>query len=166
TLSTVLWTAPASGSSTADRPPSVDQTTASPRTKAYQVTAWWMHGGEELTTRFTTLATEFGAFLTNGDGEVEESAVKPYCDRINTLAADTTAYFRIPETQAQSEWQQYLTHLTQSGHDCDTAVHGHDGDHLVSSLQQLATAATHIKDATQRITDLGTAGGLDKLPGK
>ncbi|MFD8088137.1 M48 family metalloprotease [Kitasatospora sp. NPDC059722] len=160
-VSSVLWSAPSQGDSSADRtPPSVDQAPPAPRTRAFQVVAWWTHGGEELSRRYMAVTRDFGALLENGHGAVEGSAVRPHCERIRTVATDAAAYFRVPEPQAQLHWQEFVAHLTKSGQDCDGAVRDNDGDLLMSALKEAATAGEHANQVGRRIIAVGKEGGL------
>lgn len=151
---------PTAETSTLPQSPIVaDDAPPSAQTRAYQVSAWFSHGGGDLLTRFTTVATRYVDLLDKGKGEVDGSQVHPFCVDFDRLAADADAYFQVPDPQAQSLWRKFIAQNRTIGQDCDKAVDRSDGDLLVKSAKdadQTAVTGNAVGVRILEVTNVGT----------
>lgn len=137
----------------------VANTPVSAQTRAFQLGAWYGHGGSGLMERFITTSGDFVALLEQGKGTVDDSSVHRLCADFDQIAADADAYFHVPDPQAQSLWQTLITEVRTVGQDCDNSVAQSDGDLLVRTDNELVPAAVTANAVQTRILAAMRAGG-------
>jgi hypothetical protein len=102
----------------------VDGVTTSPRMRAIQTIYWEHLGGGELMQRFFDDTDRIAKALSDGPGgpQADVSRVRPACADLNRFARDASAFFRVPDPQAQQLWQTLITQAGKSGADCVQAL--------------------------------------------
>ncbi|MBT2383087.1 M48 family metallopeptidase [Streptomyces sp. ISL-11] len=141
-----------------DRPPMTAPTSA--RTRGVQVLAWHSYGGGELINRFLDSSKSFTELLVKGNGRIDESRVRPYCTAFGRIARDAEEFFRVPDPQAQSHWQKFVTRLESAGRTCEQATRQSNGDLLMVSVKDLVQATAAADSASARMDTVRREGDL------
>ncbi|PPJ14447.1 hypothetical protein C5E51_02950 [Nocardia nova] len=144
-------------------------------TRARQLDAWIMRGGEALVTRLHGYESDFESAITFPDSDtmtVETKLLRPACGELVQIADDADRYFRVPDPPAQTLWQAFLTQARTAGNDCLQALdaidaqygpdlgerQGDPNDPLAQSLRELDHASDTAMAALTKMTQDVQAG--------
>ncbi|GAA2923319.1 hypothetical protein GCM10010446_04360 [Streptomyces enissocaesilis] len=121
--------------------PAQDQTpaTPSPKTRALQVYAWEVYGGNRLEQRFITINRELEPLIQNPHA-TDESRTRAQCAQFRRFAHDAARYFPVPDPRAQTFWRRTQTYATRGAANCDRALDRASGRLLATALNEFTDA--------------------------
>lgn len=148
---------PARVQQTAQQVLATADTQMSAETKAMQVDAWSDYGGDWL---MQHVATDWDHYVKVVHDAVNSGHTswpylrrqfRPICADFSRLSRIATGYFRVPDPQAQTFWQQVTMQTWKGGQDCEQALHQRNLDLFTASFHELNAAAVNSKSTSARI---------------
>ncbi|GHF42020.1 hypothetical protein GCM10010218_23890 [Streptomyces mashuensis] len=130
----------------------------SPLVRRIQVLAWYGHGGQDLLDRSAKVSLAYVRLLKDAGGEIDNDRVRPHCTALSGVARDSAAFFRVPDAQAQEQWEKYIAQLAAAGRLCKESTDRSDGDLLVQSVDSTVRAAGFLLRATARVKEVARVG--------
>jgi Zn-dependent protease with chaperone function len=138
---------------------------ASAQVRGLQAQMWFSHGGAAL---IKHLALDVGGLtdlLVRSRGNVSTSGVAPFCRDLATVAGEAGDYFRIPDPQAQEQWQTLIALTRLAGQDCQGAVNRSDGALLLGAVSAAQKALAADSKVIARLTVVSRQAGLSGVRG-
>nr|WP_225953299.1 M48 family metalloprotease [Kibdelosporangium phytohabitans] len=124
-------------------------------TRAVEVAAWRNSGGVALMTRFTTDINKLDAALKeavrNGGRTIDDELIRPACADIDQLTREASRFLPVPEPQAQSLWQTFVTQASTASQDCLRSIEQRNGNAVLTAIGGLSQAAATLTTAVLRI---------------
>ncbi|GAA2775768.1 M48 family metallopeptidase [Saccharopolyspora taberi] len=147
-----------SGVGVADRP-------VPDRSRALQVQAWLLRGGDDLMDQFfhdrRELFDDVQRQVDSGRSAITEMRhLRPLCVSISGLPEAANHYFRVPDQQVQAVWETFVTQARDGGRGCLDGLDQQNADLFNSSMQVLATAQETSDFVDTWIDAIATTGGL------
>jgi Zn-dependent protease with chaperone function len=126
----------------------------SPESKAYQLSAWWHYGGDDLAERMGTTLIELGSVL-NVD-EIEEFSwghIEEVCIDLQATTEDAQQYFTIPDEEAQQDWATILGLWEAASSDCYKGAVQKDLDLIIEASGKFSESIPLLERTESRFSE-------------
>ena len=124
-------------------------------TRAMQVHAWYRLGGHYLFNHATSDLRQLASVLstamdTRNPGYL--SHLRPVCADLARIAQwEQGYYFRIPDPQAQADWEEFGTQAKQGSQNCEHDLNQHNRAPSANALREFVAAARGLTAATNQV---------------